>query len=131
MWHVRSTEVGPLVLDSGRPHVRSTAVSRGGRADMAHIRQTGPDSGLGVQVKVLTWFDRLRVGWLNEFSFSISTGACARAPRARRGTTRAEDAQGTPAQSHISPSMLVYEDCVVGSVEELEVDDARAPRVRP
>ena len=27
-----------------------------------------------------------------------------------RGTTRAEDAQGTPAQSHISPSILVYED---------------------
>ena len=28
----------------------------------------------------------------------------------RRGTTRAEDAQGTPTQSHISPSILVYED---------------------
>ena len=27
-----------------------------------------------------------------------------------RGTTRAEDAQGTPTQSHISPSTLVYED---------------------
>ena len=27
-----------------------------------------------------------------------------------RGTTRAEDAQGTPDQSHISPSILVYED---------------------
>ena len=27
-----------------------------------------------------------------------------------RGTTRAEDAQGTPAQSHISPSILGYED---------------------
>jgi len=27
-----------------------------------------------------------------------------------RGTTRAEDAQGTPTQSHISPSILVYED---------------------
>jgi hypothetical protein len=27
-----------------------------------------------------------------------------------RGTTRAEDAQGTPIQSHISPSILVYED---------------------
>jgi len=26
-----------------------------------------------------------------------------------RGTTRAEDAQGTPTQSHISPSILVYE----------------------
>jgi len=27
-----------------------------------------------------------------------------------RGTTRAEDARGTPAQSHTSPSILVYED---------------------
>jgi len=27
-----------------------------------------------------------------------------------RGTTRTEDAQGTPTQSHISPSKLVYED---------------------
>ena len=27
-----------------------------------------------------------------------------------RGTTSAEDAQGTPTQSHISPSILVYED---------------------
>ena len=26
-----------------------------------------------------------------------------------RGTTRAEDAHGTPTQSHISPSILVYE----------------------
>ena len=26
------------------------------------------------------------------------------------GTTRAEDAQGTPTQSHIPPSILVYED---------------------
>ena len=28
----------------------------------------------------------------------------------RRGTTRAEDAQGTPTQSHASPSILAYED---------------------
>ena len=27
-----------------------------------------------------------------------------------RGTARAEDAQGTPTQSHISPSILGYED---------------------
>jgi hypothetical protein len=30
------------------------------------------------------------------------------------GTTKAEDAQGTPAQSHISPSILVYEDRDLG-----------------
>ena len=27
-----------------------------------------------------------------------------------RGAARAEDAHGTPTQSHVSPSMLVYED---------------------
>ena len=27
-----------------------------------------------------------------------------------RGTTRADDAHGTPTQSHISPSILVYEE---------------------
>ena len=30
-----------------------------------------------------------------------------------RGTTRAEDAQGTPTQSHISPSIQVYKDDLV------------------
>ena len=30
--------------------------------------------------------------------------------RLRVGTRRAEGAQGTPAQSHISPSILVYDD---------------------
>ena len=44
--------------------------------------------------------DRLRACWLNGFSFITSTGAW--------GTTRAEDAQATPTQSHISPSILVY-----------------------
>jgi len=39
--------------------------------------------------------DRLRVGWLN------GSG---------RGAVRAEDAQGIPTQSHISPSMLAYEE---------------------
>jgi len=30
-----------------------------------------------------------------------------------RGAARADDAQGTPTQSHISPSILVYEDKVL------------------
>jgi len=30
-----------------------------------------------------------------------------------RGTARAEDAQGTPTQSHISPSILLYADKVI------------------
>ena len=31
-----------------------------------------------------------------------------------RGTARAEDAQGTPTQSHISPSILAYEEIKLG-----------------
>ena len=34
----------------------------------------------------------------------------------RRGAARAEDAQGTPTQRHISPSILVYEDNIVRGV---------------
>ena len=41
----------------------------------------------------LFYSDRLRVRWLNG-----------------RGTARAADAQGTPTQSHISLSILLYED---------------------
>ena len=55
------------------------------RANMAHVRQSRPDAGLGFKV------GRLRVGSV-------------------RGTTRTEDAQGTPTQSHTSPRKLVYED---------------------
>jgi len=68
-----------------------TAVSR----DLAHIPEPGPESGPGFLHFQGTFVDRLRVGWLNGFW---------------QGTTRAEDAQGTPTQSHISPSILVYED---------------------
>ena len=32
----------------------------------------------------------------------------------QRGAARAEDAQGTPTQSHISPRILVYEDSRLG-----------------
>jgi hypothetical protein len=38
---------------------------------------------------------------------------CVLAPgkkRSGRGTTRAEDASGTPTQGHISPSILVYKE---------------------
>ena len=42
--------------------------------------------------------DRLKVGWLNRF------------PSSGRGAATAEDAHGIPTQSHISPSILVYED---------------------
>jgi len=42
--------------------------------------------------------DGLRVDWLTGFSFIT------------RGAARAEDAQETPTQSHVSPSALVYAD---------------------
>ena len=47
-----------------------------------------PHVGL-YQARPVTMRDRLRVGWLNG-----------------RGAARAEDAQGTPTQSHMSPSLL-------------------------
>ena len=40
----------------------------------------------------------------------IALSLVAWVPSSGRGTARAEDAQGTPTQSHISPSILVYED---------------------
>ena len=55
--------------------------------------------------------DRLRVGWLNGFLWvMIDSG---------RGTKRAEDAQGTPGQSHISPSILLYEDKTINKKSTL------------
>ena len=42
---------------------------------------------------------------------SLDSGpACSPAVKMVRGSARAEDAQGTTTQSHISPSILVYED---------------------
>ena len=55
-----------------------------------------PLGGSGRSTRLFWRVDRLRVGWLNGFS--------------GRGAARAEDAQETPTQSHISPSILVYED---------------------
>ena len=51
----------------------------------------------GILFALLYWISalgRLRAGWLN----------------GGRGAARAEDAQGTPHQSHISPSLLVCAD---------------------
>ena len=44
----------------------------------------------------------------------------------RGTTTRAEDAQGTPNQSHTSPSIRVYEDNMAKNVadDEIEVEEA-------
>ena len=48
---------------------------------------------------------------INMIEFSRQLGwAKPLLKRIGRGTTRAEDAQGQPTQSHISPSILIYED---------------------
>ena len=54
-----------------------------------------PSSGVGSRAGESPRGNKFRVGWLNAFG---------------RGTTREGDAQGTPAQTYISPSILVYED---------------------
>ena len=46
----------------------------------------------------------------NEVTITCITDASGKAHQARRGSARAEDAPKTPTQSHISPSILVYED---------------------
>ena len=60
--------------------------------------------------------DRLRVCWLKT---DFHEGPHTRGTSGR-GTTRAEGAQGTPTQSHISPSILVFEDekSLAGRVRE-------------
>ena len=57
---------------------------------------------------------------------------------AGRGTTRAEDAQGTPNQSHRSPSILVYEEKrtsdeggVTGDGRQVTGDGLAAPSYNP
>ena len=47
-----------------------------------------------------------------------------------RGTIRAEDAQGTPTQSHISPSILVYEDSARPSTTAPPNSNPPTPRFR-
>ena len=53
-----------------------------------------------------------RAGCTDPFSATVWNGDRL---RVGRGTTRAEDAQGTPTQSHISPSKLVYTDKIRSS----------------
>ena len=64
------------------------AHTRQSRPDSAHIRQSRPDSA---------HIRQSRPGSGLGFHEKVLTA-------------RAEDAQGTPTQSHISPSILVYED---------------------
>jgi len=54
-------------------------------------------------------------GWLAQriFIHHIHRGMSPSTTRSRRtGAARAEDAQGTPTQSHISPSILVHEETI-------------------
>jgi len=62
-------------------------------SELEQISHSRPDSGLG----------------LRHFQYEILP-SCSLLDRLGRGTTRANDAQGTPTQSHISPRILVYED---------------------
>ena len=89
--------------------LRSWATSqrfRGGLVFKAHRLVYHPTLGWRVikKKKKTTFGDRLRVGWFNGFY--------------GRGATRAEDAQATPTQSHIPPSILVYEDKNQGTRKE-------------
>ena len=54
------------------------------RVSTAHIRKSPPESGRDFEVNAVDL--------------------------SGKGAARAEDAQGTPTQSHITPSILVYED---------------------
>ena len=81
------------VLESQMSTIKST-VSAAARACMAHLR-----------LEISLMIDSGLVG-STDFHSSHPQGH----EHSGRGTTRAEDAQGTPTQSHISPSILVYED---------------------
>ena len=61
----------------------------------------------GTCLKRIQHDDRFRVGWLK--GFFIHHFHRGMRPSGK-GSTRAEDARGTPAQGHVSPSILVYED---------------------
>ena len=111
-------------------YTRANSLSRC-RSNMASIRQSRLDSGRGVQVKLVKTFSlvpsSLGSGSLPlalSLSLSLSPHPQQRSPAepstvlasllqvldSRSGITRAEDALGTPTQSHISPSILVYEE---------------------
>ena len=64
--------------------------------------------------------DRLRVGWRDGFTFHHIHRGVSLSTISGRGTRRAEDAQGTPTQTHVSPSILVYEGYRTGYVGLLQ-----------
>ena len=71
---------------------------------MAHIRQSSPDSGLGFQA------DRLGDSRLTRRGTTHSRDISG------RGAAKAENAQGTPTQSNIPPSVLVYEENILNHI---------------
>ena len=116
----RKTGLGVKFYKSDQ--LRSTAADSGQsptpclrcRANMACIRQSRLDPGLGFYVKAF------ELSWGLQVWETATFVACS--PRQRdvgdasglaghqRLTTSAEDAQGTPTQTHASPSILVYEE---------------------
>ena len=50
------------------------------------------------------------LSWRRRAAPRRSRSGMSRTPPTGRGAARTEDAQGTPTQSHVSPSILVYED---------------------
>ena len=74
-----------------------------------------------------TWA-RLRLGKSSRFT---RRGTTHSRDLSRRDTTRAEDAQGTPTQSHISPSIISYEEQPCrGDVGELAVGEEAVLELR-
>ena len=47
----------------------------------------------------------------------------------RRGAARAEDAQGTPTQRHVPPSILEYEDYSDLDVDALKLEEIKVERI--
>jgi len=86
----------PISLSPNRWRVRKEHLKRVQRPFPDTWLKPRPESGFGCIT--CAEFARQRPKILNRFSFISGKGAA-----------RAEDAQGTPTQSHISPSILVYE----------------------
>jgi len=74
------------------------------------VKFCSDNRGQKLEHAVLTPLDRFDVSRpLRLESPALGHSALFRSSVPGRGAARAEDAQGTPTQSHISPSILVYE----------------------
>ena len=104
-----------LLLYGSSPGALCKRLSRcGGRATVGNASPL-PDGGLcnsaSVGLGPYSQADRLRLRYtFGNFGAVIDPGLAQQILIHGRGAARAEDAQGTPTQSHMSPSILVYED---------------------